>query len=109
MNPAHDCVTPAGTLDYRSVTPPPGVVCPTNQDKPLGYMIDDFKRCTANKPTTLTWTFTKTYTKDEWDALEVNESYDLVKEGYLQIMDEWDNSVGMDSLSLDYAIDNFHK
>lgn len=93
--PAHkDTKSPAG--QQRNVL---------NQDKPLGYMIDDYKRCVVEKPTTVTWTFTKTYTNDEWESLEVNESYDLVKEGYLQIMDEWGNSVGMDNLSLNYTID----
>lgn len=33
MNPAHDTVNPPG--------------CVVNQDKPLSYMIDDFKRCSS--------------------------------------------------------------
>jgi len=53
----------------------------------------------------VTWTFTKTYTKEEWDTLPVSESNDLIKIGYLQIMDEWENSVGFDDLSLSCSID----
>ena len=45
MNPAHDCVSPAGCIDLRGETPPPGQVNVQHQDKPLSYMIDDFKRC----------------------------------------------------------------
>jgi len=29
----------------HNVENPPGVAHPTNQDKPLSYMIDDYKRC----------------------------------------------------------------
>ena len=97
MNPAHDTVHPSGQANV------------VHQDKPLSHMIDDFKRCAVEKPTTVTWAFTKTYTKDEWESLDVSESNDLVKLGYIQIMDEWENSVGFDSLSLSYTIDKEEK
>ena len=94
------------TPAHKYVPPKPDV---TNQDKPLGYMIDDYKRCVTDKLTVVTWTFTKSYTRDEWESLDVSESNDLVKLGYLQIMDEWENSVGFDSLSLSYTIDKEEK
>lgn len=57
---------------------------------------------------TVTWTLTREYTDEEYEALEISEVNDLHKRGYYEVFADWSRMGSMDDMHLGVSTRNAH-